>query len=75
MTRLLIQAGAHPFVQTRSGSTAAMAPRQMRNLQTLALLVPAHTMLSFADLNTFEASHEAYQERLTPSAAVMRNCW
>ena len=69
MTRLLLQAGPHPFVQTRSGSTPAMEARQMSNLQTLALLLPAQAMLSFEDLATFEVSYQAYKGRFTLSAA------
>ena len=69
VTRLLLQAGAHPFVQTRKGNTPAMAARHMKNLQTLALLLPAQAMLSFADLGTFAASYQAYKERFTASDA------
>ena len=69
LTRLLLQAGAHPFVQTAKESTPAMVAKKKGNLQTLALLLPAQAMLSFTDLNTFEASYRAYKERLTPSAA------
>ena len=46
-----------------------MAARQVKNLHTLALLLPAQAMLSFEDLATFEASYQAYKEGFTPSAA------
>ena len=69
MTRLLLQAGAHPFVQTTKESTPAMVAKKKENLQTLALLLPTQAMLSFADLATFEASYQAYKGRFTPSAA------
>ena len=69
VTRLLIEAGAHPFVQTHKGNTPAMVAKKKENLQTLALLLPAQAMLSFTDLATFEASYQAYKERLTPSTA------
>ena len=68
VTRLLLQAGAHPFVQTAKESTPAMVAKKKENLQTLALLIPAQAMLSFADLTTFEASYQAYKGRFTPSA-------
>ena len=69
VTRLLLQAGAHPFVQTAKESTPAMVAKKKGNLQTLALLLPTQAMLSFTDLATFEGSYQAYKERLTPSAA------
>ena len=69
VTRLLLQAGAHPFVQTAKESTPAMVAKKKENLQTLALLLPTQAMLSFADLATFEASYKAYKGRFTPSAA------
>ena len=69
VTRLLLQAGAYPFVQTAKESTPAMVAKKKENLQTLALLLPAQAMLSFEDLAAFEASYQAYKEHLTPSAA------
>ena len=69
LTRLLLQAGAHPFAQTAKESTPAMVAKKKESLQTLALLLPVQAMLSFTDLGTFEASYQAYKERLTPSAA------
>ena len=69
LTRLLLQAGAHPFVQTAKESTPAMVAKKKENLQTLALLLPAHEMLSFENLATFEASYKAYKGCFTPSAA------
>ena len=69
VTRLLLQAGAHPFVQTHKGNTPAIVAKKKGNLQTLALLLPAQAMLSFEDLTTFEASYQAYKEHFTPSAA------
>ena len=69
LTRLLLQAGAHPFVQTAKESTPAMVAKKRGNLQMLALVLPTQAMLSFADLATFEASYHAYKERLTPSTA------
>ena len=69
VARLLLQAGAHPFVQTAKESTPAMVAKKKENLQTLALLLPTQAMLSFADLATFEASYQAYKGRFTPSAA------
>ena len=69
VTRLLLQAGAHPFVQTGSESTPAMAAIACGKPQTLALLLPAQAGLSFENLATFKASYEAYKASFTPSAA------
>ena len=69
VARLLLQAGAHPFVQTAKESTPAMVAKTKEHLQTLALLLPTQARLSFEDLAAFKASYETYKERFTPSDA------
>ena len=75
LTKLLLQAGAHPFVQTPRESTPAMVAKKKENMQALALLLPAQAMLSFEDLSTFEISYQTYKERFTASAAGDEELW
>ena len=69
VTRLLLQAGAHPFAQTAQGDTPAMVARSNSKMETLQLLLPEQAGLSFEDLTTFEESYRAYKEYFPLSAA------
>ena len=60
LTKALLDAGAHPFVQTPKGTTPAQAARSKGQVTTLALLLPHTSEFSFTDAATFEASYEAY---------------
>ncbi len=75
LTRLLLQAGAHPFVQTAKGNTPAQAARSKGKVDTLSLLLPHIGELSYRDASSFEGSYQAYkqgfsQRQLNPEALL-----
>ncbi|MEL6607134.1 MAG: tetratricopeptide repeat protein, partial [Bacteroidota bacterium] len=58
----LLQAGAHPFVQTAKRSTPAQVARKKGKITSLAVLLPTLKELSFEDMAAFEKSCKAYKE-------------
>ncbi len=62
LTRLLLQAGAHPYVQTAKGNTPAQAARSKGKVDTLSLLLPSLGELSYTDAASFEGSYQAYKQ-------------
>ncbi len=62
LTRLLLQGGAHPYVQTAKGNTPAQAARSKGKVDTLSLLLPYIGELSYRDAASFEGSYQAYKQ-------------
>ena len=65
LTSRLLQAGAHPFVQTTKGNTPAQVARKKGTVATLAVLLPSLEGISFKDAAAFEESYQAYKQRFS----------
>ncbi|MCG8340681.1 MAG: tetratricopeptide repeat protein, partial [Cytophagales bacterium] len=65
LTSLLLQAGAHPFVQTPKGNTPAQVARNKGKVATLAVLLPSLEGISFEDAAAFEETYQAYKQRFS----------
>ena len=65
LTRRLLQAGAHPFVQTPKGNTPAQVARSKGKVATLAVLLPPLEGISFKDIAAFEETYQAYKQRFS----------
>ena len=65
LTRCLLEAGAHPFVQTAKGNTPAQVARNKGNVATLAVLLPSLKKISFKDIAAFEESYQTYKQHFS----------